>query len=228
MEKMGIRSIALQFGTVTLLLGPLACVSSGKYNDLAADLDSIAAERTALENRNQELEQRLQRKTAQVNEMKFTYDGLVASLEDELISGKVEIEQLRNGIQLNLSQDILFDSGSTQLDEQGAEVLSRVAAQLLGADARIEVVGHTDDVQISSRLKGRYPTNWELAGARAGSVVRLLQEEGFDGSRLLAVSSGPFSPRVPNDSPEGRAKNRRIEILLIPFEGATLPASIAN
>ena len=140
----------------------------------------------------------------------------------------MEIERLRNGIQLNLSQDILFDSGSTQLDEQGAEVLSRVAAQLLGADARIEVVGHTDNVQISSRLKGRYPTNWELAGARAGSVVRLLQEEGFDGSRLLAVSSGPFSPRVPNDSPAGRAKNRRIEILLIPFEGATLPASIAN
>jgi chemotaxis protein MotB len=235
MTTLGIRFSAPAIGLAALLLGPLGCVSSGKYEELEADRASVEAARAALETRNQELQSRnefleenLEKKTEQVNEMKSTYDGLVANLEDELSSGKVEIERVRNGIQLNLAQDILFASGATQLDAQGAEVLRRVAAQLQEADARIDVVGHTDDVQISTRLRSRYPTNWELAGARAGSVVRLLQEEGIDGNRLQAVSNGPFAPRVPNDSPENRAKNRRIEIRLIPLEGATLPAMIAE
>ena len=79
------------------------------------------------------------------------------------------------------------------------------------------MVGHTDNVQISTRLKERYPTNWELAGARAASVVRLFQGAGIPVQQLVAVSRGEGQPIASNDTPEGRKENRRIEVRLRPF-----------
>ena len=75
---------------------------------------------------------------------------------------------------------------------------------------------HTDNIAVGPRLKQRYPTNWELAGARAASVVRLLSESGVANDRLSAVSFGPFYPVESNDTSAGRARNRRIEIRLLP------------
>jgi chemotaxis protein MotB len=77
----------------------------------------------------------------------------------------------------------------------------------------VEVQGHTDNVPIHS---GRYPTNWELAGARASRVVRFLEQQGVAPERLCAISHGEYAPVAPNDSAAGRAKNRRIEITLKP------------
>jgi chemotaxis protein MotB len=82
------------------------------------------------------------------------------------------------------------------------------------------VQGHTDDVAIRGALAQRFPTNWELAAARAARVVRALEAGGVDPARLAAVSLGEHHPVVPNDTPEGRAENRRIEIRLIPPPGA--------
>jgi chemotaxis protein MotB len=84
------------------------------------------------------------------------------------------------------------------------------------------VQGHTDNVPIHSE---RYPTNWELAGARASRVVRLLEENGVDPGRLWAVSHGEYAPVAPNDSNAGRAKNRRIEITLKPVAGVAAAAA---
>jgi chemotaxis protein MotB len=85
-------------------------------------------------------------------------------------------------------------------------------------DRRIQVEGHTDNVPILSDLKNRYPTNWELSTARATEVVRYLQEHGGLDARLLSATGyGQFQPVASNDTDEGKHKNRRIEIVLLPL-----------
>jgi chemotaxis protein MotB len=95
-------------------------------------------------------------------------------------------------------------------------VLEKVASELAKSPNRIVVEGHSDDVPITGSLKRRYPTNWELAAARACRVVRLFQDAGIAGERLHAVSAGPFQPEASNESAKGRSINRRIEIRLLP------------
>ena len=95
-------------------------------------------------------------------------------------------------------------------------VLQRVADQLKQTNYQIVVTGHTDNKPIGKGLVNRYPTNWELAGARAASVVRLFVDSGLPAGRLLAASMGETRPVAPNDTPDGRTKNRRIEIRLRP------------
>jgi len=164
---------------------------------------NLAAREAELQVRNQEL-----------GELRSTYHGLVSDLEAEVAAGQIEIEQLREGLRLNLSEDVLFPSGSAEMNPQGREVLGKVAERVKSVPHRVVVQGHTDDVPIAT---ARFPSNWELAGARASRVVRLLAENGVDPTRLSAVSLSEYQPRAPNDTPEGRARNRRIEITLQPI-----------
>jgi chemotaxis protein MotB len=158
----------------------------------------------------------LAKREAELAKIQSTYDELVSDLESEVSAGQIEIERLREGLRLNVSDEVLFASGSAELDEKGRDVLEKVAAQLISLHDTIQVRGHTDNLKIGGTLAQRYPTNWELAAARAARVVRLLEEKGVDPGRLSAVSLGPNDPVVPNDSAENRARNRRIEILLVP------------
>ena len=107
----------------------------------------------------------------EVDRLQATYQGLVSDLESEIAEGQIEIEQLREGVRVNVSDDILFASGSAKLDKIGRELLDKVAERLVGNDYHVEVQGHTDNVAIRGVLARRYPTNWELASARASSVV---------------------------------------------------------
>jgi chemotaxis protein MotB len=216
------------------------CVTTGTYDEAVAQRDALASDKEKLarevadlesqvgqlESSRRELKQSLESRSEEIAKLKGTYDALVRDLKTELSEGKVQIEQLRDGLRVNVAEDILFPSGSAKLDPHGREVLAKVGNELAKTPHRIEVLGHTDDVPISSRLKSRFPTNWELGAARAASVVRVFQEEGIDGGRLYAVSRGPFDPVTPNDSDENRARNRRIEIRLIPKVGdVAAPAS---
>jgi chemotaxis protein MotB len=158
----------------------------------------------------------LAKRESQLTSMQSTYDELVSDLESEVSSGQIEIERLRDGLRLNVSDDILFASGSAELDQIGRDVLVKVAGRLKELGDFIEVRGHTDDLRIRGGLAKRFPSNWELAAARAARVVRLLEQEGVPGDRLAAVSLGPNDPIAANDSPENRARNRRIEIRLEP------------
>ena len=165
------------------------------------------------------LTEHLRKREAEVQELsqlRGTYKGLVSELEAEVAAGQIQIEQLREGIRLNLPQDILFPSGSAALDPRGEAVLRKVAGKLHDPNHRIEVQGHTDNVPISGALAQRFHTNWELAAARAARVVRLLEDAKIDASRLTAVSFGENAPVAPNDDPQGRARNRRIEFVLLP------------
>ena len=182
--------------------------------------DSLQAREAELAARNQEVEQ-----------LKGTYEGLVSDLESEVAAGQIEISQLRQGLQLNLTQDVLFASGSSELNDAGRSVLAKVAKRLQEVPHRVEVRGHTDSVPIRGGLAARYPSNWELAGARASGVVRFLAERKIDPTRLLSVSHGEYEPIASNETPEGRQKNRRIEIALEPTRpepaDATPPAKPA-
>jgi len=86
------------------------------------------------------------------------------------------------------------------------------------SDKNIRIEGHTDNVPITGSLAQRYPTNWELSAARAINVARYLQKQAVDPGGLSAIAFGEFRPVADNGTPEGREKNRRIEIVLVPKE----------
>ncbi|HEV8201272.1 MAG TPA: OmpA family protein [Candidatus Polarisedimenticolia bacterium] len=210
--------------------GSTACVSTGRLYQVEQERDAYrtqaekaAQDKKALEDQlaqkqNQEshLDARLKESEDEARKLQETYDGLVESLKKELKAGQIEVTQLRDGLRVNVSQDILFDSGSAALDKNGIEVLGRVASQLKKSSHQILVIGHTDNKQVGAALARKYPSNWELAGARASSVVRLFGDSGLQSKRMLAVSVADTQPVASNKSEEGRAKNRRIEIRLRP------------
>lgn len=165
--------------------------------------------------------------SGEVRDLQSTYQGLVDDLETEIQQGAIEIEQLRSGLRLAVSDEILFASGSAKLDPGGIELLKKVAVNISKLDYAIDVEGHTDDISIRGVLKKRYPSNWELAGARASSVVRLLERGGIEGGRLKAISRASYAPVASNEDEDGRSMNRRIEILLRPQEHTKLiPAAV--
>lgn len=153
----------------------------------------------------------------QVDGLQATYEGLLGDLEEEVADGQVQISQLRDGLQVGVSEAILFASGSAELSEKGVEVLGSVTQRLVDSSYSISVEGHTDSQTIRASLQKHYPSNWELAGARAASVVRLFAEAGVNGVRLTAVSRGSTDPIGDNSTAAGRARNRRIEIRLRPM-----------
>jgi len=190
---------------------------------LAQEKSALETEKTALETKlatqqtqGEELGSKLHESEEEARKMQSTYDGLVKSLKKELKAGQIEVTQLRDGLRVNVSQDILFDSGSAALDKRGNEVLSRVATELKKSSHQVLVIGHTDNKPIRPTLSKQYPSNWELAGARAASVVRLFAHSGFSNKRMQAVSVADAQPVASNKTEEGRAKNRRIEIRLRP------------
>jgi len=217
------RALRVVVGTL-LAASSIGCVTKGKYEDLetkSAALegrrDELVLEVEALSLEREALGEQLAATEIEAAKMQGTYDELVSELQTEVAAGQIEVQQLVDGVRLNVSDELLFPSGSATLNAEGKKLLALVANQIKDEAALISVEGHTDSVAISNKLKQRYPTNWELAGARAAQVVRLLSEEGVDPARLRAVSRGPFAPIADNASAEGRAKNRRTEIILRPL-----------
>jgi chemotaxis protein MotB len=158
---------------------------------------------------------------------------LPAQVEEELkpleseVKG-VEVKREGETLIISLVDQVLFDSGHAEIKPTGREVLQRVSEVLRNtADQKILVEGHTDNVRIGRHLKKTYPTNWELARARATSVMQFLSEEGgIDSARMSAAEYADTRPVAPNTTEEGRQKNRRVEIILMPKEhAAAMPAA---
>jgi chemotaxis protein MotB len=144
------------------------------------------------------------------------YDALLKSLSSEVEKGQLQVRQYKDMLTVDLAEQIFFDSGRATLKAGGKEVLKKVGAALKGyQDKIIRVVGYTDNVPVAKSLQARYPTNWELSVARATTVVRFLQDVGVPPERMVASGRGEYDPVASNDTPEGRQKNRRIEIMLI-------------
>jgi chemotaxis protein MotB len=155
----------------------------------------------------------------QVQKVSSTYESLLEKMKSEISKGQVTISELKGKLTVNMVDSILFDSGKAEVKKGGLEILGKVISILKDVnDKSIRIEGHTDNVQIVGVLAKRYPTNWELSAARAINVARYLQDQGIDPGQLSAVAYGEWKPVATNDTAEGKAKNRRIEIILVPKE----------
>ena len=152
--------------------------------------------------------------------VKQTYDNLVKEMRQEIEQGDIKITQAVDKLSVNFVEKILFDSGKDRIKPAGLDVLKRVGDILKGVgDRQIRVEGHTDNVPIGSRTRKRFPTNWELSTARATRVVRYLRDQvGISPDLLSATGYADNRPVADNETFEGRAQNRRIEIVLLPLD----------
>jgi chemotaxis protein MotB len=213
------------------------CVSQSKHEAVVKERDQLAKQNRALQtnmkltrNEKQSLQQNLDTTTealavtseqlAETESKAMTsavlYDKLVKQLASELNEQQITIEQMQSGINVNLPEAILFESGSASVKKTGEIVLHKVAKELWDVPYQTIVGGFTDNVPISTRLKPVFPSNWDLAAARATNVVRMLEDSGVPKERLVVVSFGENQPVATNENPEGRAQNRRIEIRIRP------------
>ena len=115
---------------------------------------------------------------------------------------------------VELPDNILFESGEAELKDAGQTALAEIVEVLKTIPGReFQVAGHTDNVPMHSR---RFPSNWELSTSRAVAVAKFMIERGLEGGRISAAGHAETAPVASNDTPEGRAQNRRIEIILLP------------
>jgi len=196
-----------------------------KVKDLDGQLLNKEAERKRLEQKNTELTAlndelgRSTKKLAQAKEelekKSSEYENLAQSLKGEIQTGKIELSELKGKMTVKMKDKILFASGSARIGKEGQDALAKVADAFKNLQGKIvRVEGHTDDVPTDP--KSAFPSNWELSLARAMAVVKYMQDQGVDPTLLSAAGYGQYHPIAPNDSPENRSQNRRIEIVLAP------------
>ncbi len=186
---------------------------SRSISDLRQKVDALEAENSALKNEIIELQKVKEEK---VKEVSSTYEKLLQNMKSEIAQGQVTISELRGKLTVNMEAAILFDSGKAEVKQDGLAILNKMVDTLKSVNDRaIRIEGHTDNVQIIGALTRIFPTNWELSAARAINVARYLQQQGLDPAVLSAAAFGEYKPVADNNTKEGRAKNRRIEITLV-------------
>ncbi|MBW1901716.1 MAG: OmpA family protein [Deltaproteobacteria bacterium] len=228
-EKVAVNGVGSKITFFTVLFMGLmlafsqGCVCKKTYKAMVDERDDCVGEKKllmveadALEAENELLSTKLVIRKTGSAVMNSLYQELVAELETEIAGNQITVKQMQSGVTVHLSSDVLFTSGSAKLSESGRKVLLHVAAELAQVPYQIIVGGFSDNVPVGGKLAEIYPSNWDLAGGRATSVVRVLEESGIGKERLRALSMGENMPVASNDTPEGRAKNRRIEIRLRP------------
>ena len=189
---------------------------SQSISELRRKVADLEAENAKLKEENASM---VKAREEQVQKVSSTYEEMVEKMKSEVSKGQITISELKGKLTVNMVDSILFDSGRAEVKKGGHEILGKVVSILKGVkDKSIRIEGHTDDVQISRALAQRYPTNWELSAARAVNVARFLQDQGMDPGNLSAAAYGEWKPVATNDTTEGKAKNRRIEIILVPKE----------
>ncbi len=157
-------------------------------------------------------------------DLKQTYDRMVGEMQEEIKKGDVIITQLRDKLTLSMVEKVLFDSGSSKIKKNGKKVLDRVAEILKNvSDKQIRIEGHTDNVPIGPTLEAKFPSNWDLSTSRAATVAKYLQNDGIAPELLSACGYSEYRPVASNETAEGKAKNRRIEIVLMPKDFVKVP-----
>ena len=204
-----------------------ARVASEKSKQLSLDLEQAQAELAKLKDlsasEKKALEQKLAEQQLSMEKFKATTvqadTRLEESLKKELADKDVQISRLQDQLKVTVASEILFPSGSAELSPEGVDVLRKVASAANKSQDEVQVQGHTDTDPIAPVLAQYYPTNWELSTARAAVAVRTLEATGMvPAARLSAVGYGDSRPVAPNDTAEGKAKNRRVEILFTPVK----------
>jgi len=148
----------------------------------------------------------------QETKMKGIAKDIVQALAPLVRGGQVKVTQSSRGIAVQINASVLFATGQALLEGESVAALQAVAVVLAGVENAIQVEGYSDNAPISTLS---YPSNWELSSARASSVVRLFVDSGVAPERLVAVGYGENQPVDSNDTAEGRAKNRRVTVMIL-------------
>lgn len=181
-----------------------------KFASIQKDLESKMKD---LDEKQKTIEE-MKKKEAAARARLETLKGMLDKFKSMIEAGKLKVKIKNGKMVLELPSAILFPSGVADLSEEGKGVLMQVASVLKDIKGReFQVAGHTDNVPIKSK---KFKSNWELSTARAVSVVAFLQENGVSATNLSAAGYSEYQPAASNDTEEGKAQNRRIEITLMP------------
>jgi chemotaxis protein MotB len=148
----------------------------------------------------------------QREQMRGIAKDILKVLDSLVRDGQVRVTQSNRGISVEINASVLFASGQAQLRPSSVRALQEVARILMPAKQGIQVEGYTDDTPINTV---QFPSNWELSAARASSVVRLFIDNGVSELRLSVIGYGPNRSVAANDTPEGRARNRRVAVMIL-------------
>jgi len=198
----------------------------GKLDDANTSLGAVRAENGKFKDQIDAL----QKQVADLEQDKASVAQSAKGLEDEmradLESKDVTISKLQGKLTVNILDRVLFNSGEAELQPAGESVMRKIAALLAAHPTlKIHVIGHTDNIPIRPEAHSRFASNWELSTARALAAVHFLTEKaGVDPRRVGAVGYGEYRPVADNATAEGRAKNRRIAITILPDELAAADA----
>ena len=151
----------------------------------------------------------VQKETEDMKRIARNVQTAMASMVEQ---GQVRVTRSPRGIMVEINASTLFPSGDATLQPSSAQAMAAVAKVLAQVDNPIQVEGHTDNIPIRSPA---YPSNWELSSARAGSVVRLLTEAGVPPGRMVAIGYSDNEPVDTNAAPDGRSRNRRVNVLIL-------------
>jgi chemotaxis protein MotB len=149
------------------------------------------------------------------------FEEIKKQVEEFLVTkgmlNKVSVDQTERGLVVSMKDGGLFESGNADLKPEAYRILEELATKITSYRNPVRIEGHTDNVPISSRT---YPTNWELSSARATNVVRVLTEKfKVPAGKISASGYGDSRPKTSNDSPAGRARNRRVDIVILSSSG---------
>lgn len=152
--------------------------------------------------------------TPEVDQDKKIYDDITAFVKENNLENEVNIYENYKGINIELKEAILFDTGKAILRQDSLGVLNKVNELINKVNTRVIIEGHTDNVPIKT---SQYPSNWHLSSDRAMSVLDyfLITKGQRNPERFSTQAYGEFSPIVPNDTPEHRAMNRRVNIIIV-------------
>ncbi len=150
-------------------------------------------------------------------QQKSLYVKTVSALQKEIQAKEVRVTADKRGIVVSLNSDFYFPSGSADLRDSAYGVIDKLGAMFQAIPNDIRVEGHTDNIPIApgSPLADKFPTNWELSAQRAVNVVKEFEKTGMQKGRISAAAFADSRPLKPNDTPEHRALNRRVEIVIL-------------
>lgn len=152
-----------------------------------------------------------QKKVEQRKKMKNVANEIMDALQPLIAQGKVKLLETSRGVTIEINDSILFSPGQASLQTASISAMRAIASVLAGADFPITIEGHTDNIPIATL---QFPSNWELSAMRATTVLRLFNDGGVGAERLTAIGYGETRPVETNTTVEGRARNRRVSILI--------------
>ena len=201
---------------VVVLTGAMlfaGCVSNKTYKEVVAERDNLSRENQDLRRQTAAvgvvavgLSVELELAEHEIAMMQLEEEELADEIAAWAVRGAIKMQLLADGLHIILPHDVLFASGSVQLKPEGQQLIAELVTEIGQQPYQIAVLGFTDNVPVGSQLRVQFPSNWEVAGARAASVVRLMQAEGVPAAQLVAVSQGENQPIASNATAEGRAE----------------------